>query len=328
LQIRKIIVDSRTATVGTGSEFSIQLPETLNIPRGFGCYVTDVCVTHSFRTIHGGTSVGAKNHYLYFLERLWYPGGPSDYTVLNRATLTPGAYQPTELATEIQTRMNAVSFFGAAYTVSYSSSLQTMSITLAFTGDATYATYHGFQVLSTKILDDQTFRVYGEVRQLYNDNGVAFPGSGPTAYDVDWSDVQDASGLLSLDADKTQGAAVSALMTQIANNGTAHSWPKAQATGAVDVRNVHVLYVHSNALSNFSTLGPAGSRTVLARIPVTSLTGGVLFKQHSGNAHDYTDISGKCLRVLDFSVRNSHNQLVDLHGGHLSFELVFAPVPT
>ena len=72
LQLRKIIVDSRTATVGTGSEFSVQLPETLNIPRNYGVYVTDVCLTHSFRTVHGGASVGAKNQYLFFLKVLHF----------------------------------------------------------------------------------------------------------------------------------------------------------------------------------------------------------------------------------------------------------------
>ena len=329
LNIRKIICDSRTASIGTGSEFSIQLPETINIPqRGYGCYVTDICCTHSFRTIHGNTSVGAKNHYIYFLERLYY--APSDYTVLNRAgPLVEGSYTPSELATEIQTKMNAVSFFGpSAYTVTYSTSLQTMTISLGFPGDPIYPNYHGFQVLSTKILKDLSFRTYGEPRQMFNNNGNAFPSSSPTAYDMNWNDLQDASGLLSLDFDKTQGEAVSSLMTKIQNNGIAYEWPKTQGTGTVDVRNVHTIYLHSNALSNFSTIGPSGSRTCLARLPVTSHSGGILLKQHSGHAHDYNDCSGKMLRVLDFSLRNSHNELIDLYGGHCSFELVFAPIPT
>ena len=102
---------------------------------------------------------------------------------------------------------------------------------------------------------------------------------------------------------------MSELMTRIANNGTSYQWPKSQVTGTVDVRNCHTLYLHSNALSNFSTIGPAGSRTVLARLPVTGLSGSVLFKQHSGHSHDYNDCSGKCLHVLDFSIRNSQARL-------------------
>ena len=109
--------------------------------------------------------------------------------------------------------------------------------------------------------------------------------------------------------------------------GQGQHGPKTYTSGEVDVRNVHTLYVHSNALSNFSSIGPRGSRSVLSRVPVTELSGSVLFKQHSSNLHDIIDCSGKMLRVLDFSVRNSHNQLVDLHGGSLSFEIIFAPLP-
>ena len=60
LQIRKIVIDSRTATAGTGSAFEVQLPETITLPRHYGCYVTDIQCTHSWRTVHGNTSVGAK----------------------------------------------------------------------------------------------------------------------------------------------------------------------------------------------------------------------------------------------------------------------------
>jgi len=125
LHIRRIVVDSRTATIGTGSEFQLQLPETVNIPRNYGVICTDIALTHSFRTVHGGTSVGAKNQYVYFLERVFFGApAPLDQTFLNRATLTPGNYTPSELATEIQTKMNAVSFFGpSAYTASYSTNL-------------------------------------------------------------------------------------------------------------------------------------------------------------------------------------------------------------
>ena len=130
-----------------------------------------------------------------------------------------------------------------------------------------------------------------------------------------------------MDYSEDPGFRAVGLLTTLAADGTGTSWPKTYTSGEVDVRNVHTLYVHSNALSNFSALGPKGSRSVLARIPVTGLSGSVLFKQHSGNLHDIIDFSGKMLRLVDFSVRNSHNQLVDLHGGSLSFELIFAPLP-
>ena len=117
------------------------------------------------------------------------------------------------------------------------------------------------------------------------------------------------------------------LLAILNNTATTTQFPKSYISNEVDVRNIHTLYLHSNALSNFSAIGPAGSRSVLARLPVTSLSGGVLYKQHSGNMHDVQDCSGKMLSVLDFSVRNSKNEIVDLHGGAISFEIVFAPLP-
>ena len=93
LQIRKIVVDSRTATAGTGSAFEVQLPETVSLPKHYGCYVTDIQCIHSWRTVHGNTSVGAKNHYFYFLERMIFGfyQAENDYTVLKRAVLAPGS---------------------------------------------------------------------------------------------------------------------------------------------------------------------------------------------------------------------------------------------
>ena len=123
LPIRKIVVDSRERTAGTPSDFQVQLPEAITMPRHFGCYVTDIQCQHSFRTVHGNASVGMRNHYFYFFERLVSAFHPSenDFTVLNRAVLSPGSYTPTELCAQLATQMNAVSFFGpTAYTVSFS----------------------------------------------------------------------------------------------------------------------------------------------------------------------------------------------------------------
>jgi hypothetical protein len=177
-------------------------------------------------------------------------------------------------------------------------------------------------------MTDSAIQSYASVRQLTNTSGNAYPsGATPTAYSINYGDPESASELFSMDYNEDPGFRAVSLLLTLNANGTGTTWPKNYTSGEVDVRNVDTLYVHSNALSNFSAIGPKGSRSVLARIPVTGLSGSVLFKQHSGNLHDIIDCSGKMLRLLDFSVRNSHNQIVDLHGGSLSFELVFAPMP-
>ena len=84
----------------------MQLPEAITLPKHFGCYVTDIQCQHSFRTVHGAASVGMRNHYFYFCERLVSAFQPSenDFTVLNRAVLSLGSYTPTELCTELATQ--------------------------------------------------------------------------------------------------------------------------------------------------------------------------------------------------------------------------------
>ena len=225
--------------------------------------------------------------------------------------------------------MNAQSFFGSsAYTVTYSSTLHNATITLSAAGDSTFANYHGFIPVSGRVLANSDVQAYAAVRQLTNTSGNAYPaGATSTAYAINYGDPASAAELFSMDYSEDPGFRAVGLLTTLAADGTGTTWPKAYTSGEIDVRNLHSVHIHSNALSNFSSLGPKGSRSVIARNPVTGLSGSVLYKQHSANLHDIIDCSGKMLRLLDFSVRNSHNQLVDLHGGSLSFELIFAPLP-
>ena len=57
--------------------------------------------------------------------------------------------------------------------------------------------------------------------------------------------------------------------------------------GAIDARRTSAIYLHSSSLTNFRVLGPAGSRSILAKIPVNQLHGCVLAHQHSGHILDF-----------------------------------------
>ena len=108
LPFRKIIIDSRNAVVGDAENFTISLPSTLQLPPQTACYVLDVALSFGFYTVEAG-----YNDQLYFWERQW--DGSSDDTRVATATLAAGSYTATSLATGIQTSINAVSQFGAAY---------------------------------------------------------------------------------------------------------------------------------------------------------------------------------------------------------------------
>ena len=97
-------------------------------------------------------------------------------------------------------------------------------------------------------------------------------------------------------------------------------------SGAIDARRTSAIYLHSSSLTNFRVLGPAGSRSILAKIPVNQMHGGVLVHQHSGHILDYAPCNGT-FQQLQFDLRDDNNRPVDLRGGHVSFTLLFHPSP-
>ena len=76
-----------------------------------------------------------------------------------------------------------------------------------------------------------------------------------------------------------------------------------QEAGAIDIRRVHNVYVHSNSLSNNNVIGTDGGRTTLVKIPVLGQIGDVLHRYHSGHACDFVDVSNKTLATLDFELK-------------------------
>ena len=98
-------------------------------------------------------------------------------------------------------------------------------------------------------------------------------------------------------------------------------------TGALDLRANHCIYLHSPTLTNYKVLGPAGSRSCLARIAVNSGYGSILTHQHSGHVLDYIPCGGVTLRTLSFDLRNANNEVVDMRGGHVSFSIIFSVSP-
>ena len=87
------------------------------------------------------------------------------------------------------------------------------------------------------------------------------------------------------------------------------------------------MYIHSQALSNNNVLGTDGGRTTLVKIPVLGQMGDVLHRYHSGHAYVCVDVSNKTTATLDFEVKHGRGDPLDLKGGTVSIELLFASRP-
>ena len=303
LPFRRITLDSRTAIQGRGtSDFTVELPATLQLPRETACYVLDVQVSYGFYTVEHNS-----HDIVYFLERYW--SGTADQTIVRRATLDPGSYTAITLAAELQSKMNLASAI-QGYVCTYESVTNTILISLTHTSSHVgFGTYHGFTILTSKQMENAGIQSRILARQPF-----------------DFNTIRDASGLLSLEG--------SGQLMDIMSLFTAYDAPSLQGsfattfrTGHVEVRSCHNVYLHSEALAGMRSIGPSGSRSIICRIPVLTTFGGMLMKEHNSHPLDYTPVGGRTLTQIDISARDSFGRLISLHGGHLSLTLLFVPEP-
>ena len=129
-------------------------------------------------------------------------------------------------------------------------------------------------------------------------------------------------GLFGLDNGTSANLVLSALLQLLALPGLYTS----QSTGAIDIRRVHNVYIHSNALSNNNVIGAGGGRTTLVKIQVLGQIGDVLQRYHSGHAYDFVDVSYKKLATLDFEFKDGLGDPLGLRGA-VSIELLFTTRP-
>ena len=146
---------------------------------------------------------------------------------------------------------------------------------------------------------------------------------GSVAYSIDWNNPQSAFDLFGLGKGSSKTLDLSALLQLLA--GPLYT---TQETGAIDVRRVHNVYVHSQALSNHNVISAmSGNRTCIVKIPVSGQPGDVLHRAHSGNMYDYIDVGNKTLSTLDIQILDGRGFPLDLRGGTLSLECLFVPRP-
>jgi len=99
LQIRKIYIDSRFKTPGSksSSDFYIDLPESISIPDNTVCFIDNVVIPNSWKTID------SSNNKLYVKRTATGTGVINLFKVI---TLTENSYSATTLRAELQTQLN------------------------------------------------------------------------------------------------------------------------------------------------------------------------------------------------------------------------------
>jgi hypothetical protein len=111
----------------------------------------------------------------------------------------------------------------------------------------------------------------------------------------------------------------------IINNSVAKTCSKEApfVSGFVNVINYDSLYMRSN-ISSLDHIGPDGSQSNIIRKISTIAGFGSVMTNFNVNTNDYTYIRNRnALTVLEFKLTDVYGNVIDLHGSHISFTLMF-----
>ena len=161
--------------------------------------------------------------------------------------------------------------------------------------------------------------------EYYNENGevahIAFIGSEQNINIEDFKvkttiKLADFATKLNIDTDKTINKVLQNFTPSWHNNANPY------VSGFVDLFPIRNLYLTCSGLGNFNTMSVSGDRSIVKKIPVNAGYGEMIFDQ-SVVGIDYLDCSHQTLSRVGFQLKDVFGRVVDLHGNHFSFPIVF-----
>jgi hypothetical protein len=257
LPVKKIYIDSRfkSSDSVSDSNFKIDLPQNLLMPRGTGFYIDDICIPVSWYTIDEG-----RNNKLYFKVG----------SAMNIVHIPPGDYSLVNLNNAITTAMNSQGGY-------------------SFIADPNVSA-----------------------------NKIGIKNNVPSSFEI-----------LTDEQLKSMGYSVPQSINNVLRNftpslndsNTNYTW----GSGYVDLVPIRNLYIVSSGLGSFNTMSVSGERSIVKKVPVNAGYGEMIFDQ-SLVGIDYLDCSHQALSRLSFQLKDVFGNIVDLHGQHISFSIVFSRI--
>ena len=99
LKFKKVYIDSYYKVSGTPSNFTIDLPETVQLDENMLCQIHEVSIPHSWY------SINSTNNNLYFMHQVIPPGVIAGITY-RKITIPEGNYTAVDLAQTIEIALN------------------------------------------------------------------------------------------------------------------------------------------------------------------------------------------------------------------------------
>ena len=290
-KVKKVYVDSRFRTndSDSNSDFKFELTEALDLADNTVCYVDDISIPHTWRTIE------SYNNKFYIILRTtvvnadttetynWFP-----YVL----TLEEGNYDGYRLASGLQDLIN--------------------SIEINFTFEVKYNTATGsIKISETSSGSGNTFDVPS--------------GFGITQWDIEtnnqypWRNIDEtivypiANNLQSINAVLRNTELTPVRLSYMYNT---------YQTGFIDLLNIHNIYTHCPNLGHFNSIGVRGENTIIKKVPVSS-SFGYLIIDTVVSPHDKMDVSRQTVKTIHITLKDVSGNVINLHGANCSLSLIF-----
>ena len=288
---KKIYVDSRFAE-GNGSQFTLELPETVNCGPDCVAWITDVSFPIAWHTID------IHNDKIYLLEKTADPIPHARVVKIPQKDYTLGSDLVAQVTLAVNTRGVGAAFKYVTGTYDVTFSQATFALTVTLTGGGT------FLVLSF----DQLRRYYATQSPL-----PVVQAAMHESYIYQRANPKTANGVLRI---------------SIAEGNSYPNFGTTQIGGAMDLRPVHTIYLTSETFSNYKVIGRNGGlRSTIRRIPITEPAKGLQHYDHSGHGEDYIDCASLSQKTLRFALRDSFGNICSLNGNHCNFSILFGERP-
>ena len=296
-KVKKVYVDSRfrSRDSASNSDFKFELNEALVLPDNTVCYVDDISIPHTWRTIE------SHDNKLYIIFKTEYlaGGGSEMYAAYNHDAyvleIPEGNYTGPALANAIQELLSfAVSF---EFEVVYNGPRGSITIKSNYVG-----------MLEKSFIIPTDFGI------------LTWSSQGP---DYLWVNLQG----IPTSVDNGAPNSISGVLRNSDNDGlitvnTDSDFYRTYESGFLDLLSIHNIYMHCENLGHFNSIGVRGENSIIKKIPVSS-SFGYLILDSVVSTHDKMDVSRQNVKTVHISLKDVYGNVINLHGASCSFSLVF-----
>ena len=96
-------------------------------------------------------------------------------------------------------------------------------------------------------------------------------------------------------------------------------------SGYVDLFPIRNLYIVSQTLGTYNSVSSKGEWSIIKKVPVRGSYNEMIYDQ-TVLGMDYLDCSNQSLLSIDFKIKDSYGNVINLHGNHWSFSIIFVKI--